>query len=135
MILNNNILYAGISKYHDLIPSDTGYQVQRIIDGTLLGSSYELKSYETPEMFIEVDDGLESTHYSKNNVIIANVNNEQGFDICINKEDLYTGKKFVRIHDGFEMGNVIYLGIDYSYDKKGRVDLPKYYMEVEDIIN
>lgn len=135
MLLSMYLVKRENSKYHDLIPTNTGYQVQRIIDGALLGSTYELKSYEVPEMFIEVDDGLKSTHYSKNNVIIANVNNEQGFDICINKEDLYTGKKFVRIHDGFEMGNVIYLGIDYSYDKKGRVDLPKYYMEVEDRIN
>ena len=42
------------------------------------------------------------------------------------------GKKFVRIHDNQEMGNIIHLGIDYSYDKKGRTDLPEYYMEVED---
>ena len=40
-----------------------------------------------------------------------------------------SGYKFVRIHDGFEMGEEIYLGIDYSTGEP-RTDLPEYYREV-----
>ena len=138
MVIKNKILYAGITTEKGLelinngIIVNTGYQIQKITDGALLGSVYELKDYEDERLFIEVDDGLNSLKYSKNNIIIAGVENEIGFDLCIKQENLFTGKKFVRIHDGFEMGNVIYLGIDYSYDIKGRIDLPKYYVEVED---
>ena len=39
------------------------------------------------------------------------------------------GMTFVRIHDGFEMGEEIYLGIDYSTGEP-REDLPEYYKEV-----
>ena len=39
------------------------------------------------------------------------------------------GMTFVRIHDGFEMGEEIYLGIDYSTGLP-RTDLPEYYREV-----
>ena len=139
MLINNKILYAGITTEEGLelinngIVVNTGYQIQRITDGALLGSVYELKDYEDERMFIEIDDGLNSSIFSKDNIIIAGVENEIGFDLCIKQEHLFTGKKFIRIHDGLEMGNVIYLGIDYSYDRKGRVDLPKYYVEVEDI--
>ena len=38
------------------------------------------------------------------------------------------GMTFVRIHDGFEMGEEIYLGIDYSTGEP-REDLPEYYKE------
>jgi hypothetical protein len=38
------------------------------------------------------------------------------------------GMTFVRIHDGFEMGEEIYLGIDYSTGEP-REDLPEYYRE------
>ena len=37
-----------------------------------------------------------------------------------------SGYIFVRIHDGFEMGEEIYLGIDYSTGEP-REDLPEYY--------
>ena len=39
------------------------------------------------------------------------------------------GMTFVRIHDEFEMGEEIYLGIDYSTGEP-REDLPEYYKEV-----
>ena len=39
------------------------------------------------------------------------------------------GMTFVRIHDGFEMGEEIYLGIDYSTGEP-REDLPEYYKVV-----
>ena len=42
------------------------------------------------------------------------------------------GKTFRRIHDGFVMGNVIYLGIDYSQSPEGREDLPEYYEEIDE---
>ena len=138
MLINNKILYAGITNEEGLklieqnIVVNTGYQIQRLTDGALLGIKYELKDYEDERLFIEVDDGLNSLKYSKNNVIIAGVENEKGFDLCIKQNNLFTGKKFIRIHDGFEMGNIIYLGVDYSYTKSGRIDLPKYYVEVED---
>ena len=38
------------------------------------------------------------------------------------------GMTFVRIHDGFEMGEEIYLGIDFSTGEP-REDLPEYYRE------
>ena len=139
MYIKNKKLYAGISneKGLELILSglvvNTGYEIQKITDGILLGSVYELKNNEDERMFIEVEDSLPTNKFMKNNIIIANVENEAGFDICLSQPDLFTGKKFVRIHDGFEMGNIIYLGIDYSYGKP-RADLPKYYVEVDDII-
>ena len=39
-----------------------------------------------------------------------------------------SGYTFVRIHDGFEMGEEIYLGIDYSTGE-AREDKPEYYRE------
>ena len=100
----------------------------------MFGNKYELTQDENERLFIEVKNDNIGTHYMKNNIIIAGVDNEAGFDICIKQEDLYTGKKFLRVHDGMEFGNIIYLGNDYSYDKNGRKDLPIYYVEVEDII-
>ena len=38
------------------------------------------------------------------------------------------GMTFVRIHDGFEIGEEIYLGIDYSTGEH-REDKPEYYRE------
>ena len=38
------------------------------------------------------------------------------------------GMTFVRIHDGFDMGDTIYLGIDYSTGEP-REDKPEYYKE------
>lgn len=140
MYQKNDILYAGISNVKGLkliedgIVTTTGYSVQKVTNGEKLGTIYEMGYNELKGMFTETDDGLNSNKFVKNNIIIAGVENEIGFDLCIKQENLYTGKKFVRIHDGFEMGNVIYLGIDYSYDRKGRVDLPKYYVEVDDIV-
>ena len=140
MLIKNKIIYSGISNEKGLkliqegIVTTTGYSVQKVTNGEKLGSIYEMGYNELKGMFTETDDGLTSSKFIKNNTIIAGVENEIGFDLCIKQENLFTGKKFIRIHDGFEMGNVIYLGIDYSYDRKGRVDLPKYYVEVEDII-
>ena len=39
------------------------------------------------------------------------------------------GMTFVRIHDGFEMGETIYLGIDFSTGEP-REDQPDFYKEV-----
>jgi hypothetical protein len=43
------------------------------------------------------------------------------------------GKVFCRIHDGFIMGNEIYLGVDYSTGTP-REDKPEYYEEVDEPI-
>ena len=140
MLVKNKTIYSGISNekglklIEDGIVTKTGYSVQKVTNGEKLGSIYEMGYNELKGMFTETDDGLNSSKFIKNNTIIAGVENEIGFDLCIKQENLFTGKKFIRIHDGFEMGNIIYLGIDFSYDKKGRVDLSKYYVEVEDII-
>lgn len=40
------------------------------------------------------------------------------------------GYTFRRIHDGFIMGEVIYLGIDYSTGE-AREDKPEYYEEIK----
>ena len=45
------------------------------------------------------------------------------------------GKTFRRIQDGFVMGNVIHLGIDYSLSPEGREDLPEYYEEIEESLS
>lgn len=41
------------------------------------------------------------------------------------------GKVFRRIHDGFVMGNEIYLGIDFSTGEP-REDKPEYYEEIDE---
>lgn len=139
-------LYAGITNENGLNfineyeIKNTGYSIQRITDGEILGLSYEMKGYEVESMFIEIEYDVEIEEkdkenivFEKNRIIIAGVYNEVGFDLCVNRENLYTGKKFVRIHDGQEMGNIIYLGMDYSYNRnKPRFDLSTYYYEVED---
>lgn len=43
------------------------------------------------------------------------------------------GKVFRRIHDGFIMGSVIYLGIDYSTGTP-REDKEQYYEEIDEPI-
>ena len=45
-----------------------------------------------------------------------------------NKITASEGMTFVRIHDGFEMGDTIYLGVDYSTGE-AREDKPEYYRE------
>ena len=45
-----------------------------------------------------------------------------------NKITASGGMTFIRIHDGFEMGEEIYLGIDYSKGEP-REDKPEYYRE------
>ncbi len=40
------------------------------------------------------------------------------------------GKVFRRIHDGFIMGNILYLGYDYSTGEQ-RFDLPEYYEQID----
>lgn len=143
MYKKNNIIYAGITNENgamlvdEFIVNKTGYLIQRITDGAILGVKYEMLDSEKDSMFIEIDDNEQLNHFEKNRTIIAGVYNEVGFDLCINKEDLFTGKKFIRIHDGVEMGNKIYLGNDYSYSQNidlPRYDLSKYYFEVDDII-
>lgn len=145
MFLKNKMLFSGISneKGVELIQTyniNTGYTIQRITNGEILGSFYELKENESEMMFVETPIKEEdNTIFKKGNTIIAGVLNEIGFDLCLyklkNNETLYTGKKFIRIHDGQEMGNVVHLGNDHSYtgDKVGRVDKPQYYIEVDDI--
>lgn len=143
MYKKNNIIYAGITNENgamlvdDFVVNKTGYLIQRITDGAVLGVKYEMLDNEKDSMFIEIDDKEKSNNFEKDRVIIAGVYNEVGFDLCINKEDLFTGKKFIRIHDGQEMGNIIYLGNDYSYSKNidlPRYDLSKYYFEVDDVL-
>lgn len=141
MYLKNKTLYAGITNENGAmlvdndIVNNTGYFLQRITDGAVLGVKYEMLDNEKESMFIEIEDGLASNHYEKDRTIIAGVYSEIGFDLCINKEDLFTGKKFLRIHDGLDFGNKIYLGDDYSYyGTSPRYDVSKYYVEVEDLI-
>jgi len=43
------------------------------------------------------------------------------------------GKTFRRIHDGFIMGNEIYLGVDFSTGEP-REDKPEYYEEIDEPI-
>jgi hypothetical protein len=149
MFIKNKVLFSGITNENgvNLLQTykltNTGYVLRRITDGENVGSIYELKSGENEHMFIEVENDVQSleadTIFMKDNIIIAGVVNELGFELCLSKsknnETLYTGKKFIRIHDGQEMGNVVYLGNDHSYtgDKVGRVDKPQYYIEVDDI--
>ena len=50
-------------------------------------------------------------------------------DITVIRAD--EGKVFRRKHDGFIMGNEIFLGNDYSLGYE-RVDKPEYYEEIEE---
>ena len=56
---------------------------------------------------------------------IVNINNQ---DVTVMRAD--EGKVFRRKHDGFIMGNEIFLGIDYSTGT-ARQDLPEYYEEID----
>ena len=56
---------------------------------------------------------------------IVNINNR---DTTVIRAD--EGKVFRRKHDGFIMGNEIFLGIDYSTGT-ARQDLPEYYEEID----
>ena len=56
---------------------------------------------------------------------IVNINNR---DTTVIRAD--EGKVFRRKHDGFIMGNEIFLGIDYSTGT-ARQDLPENYEEIE----
>ena len=135
MFIKNNILYAGVSNENgaNLNVVNTGYLIQIITDGVILGSTYKMQNDEDERIFIEiVDDSMLSNIFVKDNIMIAGVKNENGFDVCIKQENLYTGKKFVRIHDGQDMGNIVFLGVDYSYNPNGRKDLPIYYIEIEE---
>lgn len=44
------------------------------------------------------------------------------------------GKVFRRKHDGFIIGNEVWLGYDYSTGVK-RLDLPEYYEEIDEVID
>lgn len=132
MILVDNTLYAGITQKTDL-NCPTGYSIVRVTDGANLGSSYTLQDGENPRLFIEADDGLDVNYFKKGNVIYAGIATNEAAALCDEGTVTYTGKKFIRIHDGADMGIRIELGIDYSYDANHpRADLPKYYLEVED---
>ena len=147
MFLKNKMLFSGISNekgvelIENLKLTQTGFSILRITDGENVGAIYELKDGEHEDMFAEVLDTTQAENniFMKDNTIIAGVLNETGFDLCLyklqNNEALYTGKKLVRIHDGQEMGVVVHLGIDYSYNKKGRKDLPQYYIEIADVVD
>lgn len=74
--------------------------------------------------------------YQYKNVIYAGINNEQEFATWLQNGKPDTGYVFKRKLDNFMMGQVIYLGIDwsevnYSLASKPRVDLPEYYVEVK----
>ena len=56
---------------------------------------------------------------------IVNINNQ---DTTVIRAD--EGKVFRRKHDGFIMGNEIFLGIDYSTGT-ARQDLPEFYEEID----
>lgn len=74
--------------------------------------------------------------YQYNNMIVAGINTEQEFATWLQNGKPDTGYVFKRKLDNFMMGNVIYLGMDWSevhhnLASKPRVDLPEYYEEVE----
>ena len=135
MIKVDNTLYAGKTKSSDY-SGPTGYNIIRVNDGANLGPVYTLQDGEDPRLFIEVEDGLDSNHFNYfkvGNSIYAGITTNEAAQLCDRGLITYTGKKFIRIHDGFDMGCKIVLGIDYSYDiNQPRTDLPKYYLEIED---
>lgn len=74
--------------------------------------------------------------YQYNNMIVAGINNEQEFATWLQNGKPDTGYIFKRKLDNFEMGQVIYLGMDwsevhYGLAPKPRPDKPEYYEEVE----
>ena len=74
--------------------------------------------------------------YQYNNMLVAGINNEQEFATWLQKGKPETGYVFIRKLDNLEMGQIIYLGIDWSEVHNGlaskpRVDKAEYYKEVE----
>lgn len=74
--------------------------------------------------------------YQYKNMIVAGINTEQEFATWLQNGKPDTGYVFKRKLDNFMMGQVIYLGMDWSeihYDiaSKPRIDLPEYYEEVK----
>ena len=74
--------------------------------------------------------------YQFNNLIVAGIYNEKEFANWLQNGKPETGYEFIRKLDNYNMGNVIYLGMDwsvvhYGLSKEPRVDLPEYYEEVE----
>lgn len=74
--------------------------------------------------------------YQFNNLIVAGIYNEKEFANWLQNGKQETGYGFIRKLDNAKMGNVVYLGMDwsvvhYNLAKEPRVDLPEYYEEVE----
>lgn len=73
--------------------------------------------------------------YQYNNMLVAGIYNEEGFAEWLQNGKLSTGYIFKRKLDNLLMGQVIYLGMDWSEVNNGlaskpRVDLPEYYEEI-----
>lgn len=76
--------------------------------------------------------------YRYNNVIVAGINTEDEFAKWLQDGKPETNYYFERRLDHFDMGSVIYLGMDwsevhYGLSKTPRVDMPEYYEEKERI--
>ena len=74
--------------------------------------------------------------YQHNNMLVAGITTEKEFSIWLQNDKPDTGYVFKRKLDNLEMGQIIYLGMDWSEVHKGlasspRPDKPEYYEEVE----
>ena len=73
--------------------------------------------------------------YQYKNMIVAGINTQEEFANWLQNGKPDTGYVFKRKLDNFVMGQVIYLGMDWSEVNNGlaskpRVDLPEYYEEI-----
>ncbi|MGL6131970.1 MAG: hypothetical protein ACRCZ9_10190 [Fusobacteriaceae bacterium] len=144
MFLNDGELYAGVTSLKGVaifnaIPSiETGYTLKRITDGVIVGNKVRLKNPKEINMYLEVqisDACIKNLPLEKNGIIYAGLDSIESISLFDSMESPYTGKKFVRIHDGVEFGNKIQLGDDYSYNGTidgVRKDARYYYVQMED---
>jgi hypothetical protein len=147
MIEKDNVIYAGLTtekgiELFNSIPSlKTGYTFKRITDGENVGNKIELTNQKEKGLYVETEEDevvqyfVKKGYYQKDNAIYAGVLNENGYQLYISSKNPWTGKKFIRIHDGYEFGSEIHLGLDWSYykeEKTYRVDKPEYYLIVDD---
>lgn len=146
MILKDNIIYAGITTekgielFESIEEMKTGYVFKRVTDGQIVGNKVILKNEKEINMYIEVEEEASLINeyedfIEEDGIIYAGVTTKEGIEIFKSMENPYTGKRFIRIHDGLLFGNQIQLGNDYSYRKtlEGvRKDLSSYYAVVDD---
>lgn len=134
-----NTLYAGITSKEGLdeflsSPSKehTGYIFKDIRNNKNLGNTVVLTEDFDERFLLEIEEDFNPVFIEKDGFIYAGLENVEAVELFELSEHKYTGVEFMRIHDGFRIGNKLKLGIDWSYSgDKSKIDKNKYYRVVE----